>query len=67
MEKANTNYNNVRFSVAYDFGNYVNNREAAQDRIDSVNQTIQGIQQEISNAETQLAAFESILVDLTAE
>ena len=66
LDKANKNYETVKYSVAHSFSAYVSNREDALDRIDSVKNTIKQIETEIANEEAQLAMFSTILADLTA-
>lgn len=66
LEKAKKNYENVRFSIANTFQDYVANRENALDRIDFEQEAIRKIEQELAQEEKQLKGFKDILADLTA-
>lgn len=58
------NFEDVRFSVANSFAEYVSKRERVLDEIDGINALISHKKEDIENAKAELATLELILEDL---
>jgi hypothetical protein len=66
LTKAKKAYDVVRFSTATNFEQYVQNREKAEDEIESAQNSVNSVKEEITEAERQLAKYQEVLADLTA-
>jgi outer membrane protein TolC len=65
LTQAEKTYEKVRFSLAYSFEQYVQNRENALDNVDYAKQGVANAEQSIKELEFQVATYEAILEDLS--
>ncbi len=65
VKKAEKNLTKVRFSLAHDFTNYVQNRENALDSLEYAQQELQEAKEVVVSKQKQLASFKDILADLS--
>ena len=64
LEKQQKAYEKSRFSTAYNFETYVQNRENALDGVESAQQEIDSLNSQIEAANNKLNSFKEILTDL---
>lgn len=67
LEKAQKAFETAKFSTAYSFEGYLQNRSYAKNEVENVQDNISDIEAEVKNTESQIAEFKEILTDLTAE
>lgn len=66
LAKAKKNFDAVRFSIATNLEVYIANREHALDQIDSANNVIANINEQIADKNAELESFQSILADFNS-